>query len=101
MFHVKHRPEDPHLLQEQLSAGVDMAHGLGGAAANKAKKETNAAGRNARNPGGLAEGRRPMGLQLLPDLVAQAADRRVVEVDRQLQSLVPAIGRDVLALATR
>jgi len=39
--------------------------------------------------------------QLLADLVAQAADGGVVEVGRQLQGLVTAIGGDVLALAAK
>ena len=39
-----------------------------------------------------------MSLQLLADLVAQRADRRIVEVGRQLQGLIPPVRGDVLPL---
>ena len=55
--------------------------------------------RDARDPGRLAQGRRPVGCELLPDFVGQAADRAIVEIGRQLQGLVPAVGGDVLPLA--
>ena len=55
--------------------------------------------RDAVKAGGLADGPRPHGSELLPDLVGEPAQLRIVQALRQLQALVPPIGRDVGRLA--
>src|SRR5882757_8744076 len=55
--------------------------------------------RDARNPGRLAQGGWFMGLQLLPDFIGKAADRAVVEIRWQQESLIAAVRGDILPLA--